>query len=136
MIRRPPRSTLFPYTTLFRSVRQHSHTCWSAGEVRVQVRDGFTKQQVRQVTGLQEVAEKAPPGPQQSSKQSARISPRVAPQRPQVALQHWFPAAKQREIIDFGANSPGISVYRLAFRILDREDAKLQAASLKRQNLV
>src|SRR5688572_31563714 len=25
MIRRPPRSTLFPYTTLFRSVRQHGH---------------------------------------------------------------------------------------------------------------
>src|SRR3712207_7475594 len=24
MIRRPPRSTLFPYTTLFRSVRQHA----------------------------------------------------------------------------------------------------------------
>src|SRR2546426_3249147 len=27
MIRRPPRSTLFPYTTLFRSRRQ---TCWQA----------------------------------------------------------------------------------------------------------
>src|SRR3712207_8179437 len=25
MIRRPPRSTLFPYTTLFRSVHQHLH---------------------------------------------------------------------------------------------------------------
>src|SRR2546426_8705153 len=25
MIRRPPRSTLFPYTTLFRSVRPHPH---------------------------------------------------------------------------------------------------------------
>src|SRR5256885_16470644 len=25
MIRRPPRSTLFPYTTLFRSVLQHRH---------------------------------------------------------------------------------------------------------------
>src|SRR5687768_17770479 len=25
MIRRPPRSTLFPYTTLFRSVRDHYH---------------------------------------------------------------------------------------------------------------
>src|SRR5258708_30224668 len=24
MIRRPPRSTLFPYTTLFRSIRKHS----------------------------------------------------------------------------------------------------------------
>src|SRR2546428_4261668 len=26
MIRRPPRSTLFPYTTLFRSVEQHAHS--------------------------------------------------------------------------------------------------------------
>src|SRR2546425_7913224 len=26
MIRRPPRSTLFPYTTLFRSVDGHAHT--------------------------------------------------------------------------------------------------------------
>src|SRR2546422_4198379 len=25
MIRRPPRSTLFPYTTLFRSARRHPH---------------------------------------------------------------------------------------------------------------
>src|SRR2546430_11249142 len=27
MIRRPPRSTLFPYTTLFRSPRTHSYPC-------------------------------------------------------------------------------------------------------------
>src|SRR5260221_8758685 len=27
MIRRPPRSTLFPYTTLFRSVLVYSHQC-------------------------------------------------------------------------------------------------------------
>src|SRR5258708_8635599 len=26
MIRRPPRSTLFPYTTLFRSLREHART--------------------------------------------------------------------------------------------------------------
>src|SRR2546427_1232976 len=31
MIRRPPRSTLFPYTTLFRSV-QHHHTSARTGE--------------------------------------------------------------------------------------------------------
>src|SRR2546421_10158337 len=30
MIRRPPRSTLFPYTTLFRSSRRSSR-CWSRG---------------------------------------------------------------------------------------------------------
>src|SRR5438309_5477646 len=27
MIRRPPRSTLFPYTTLFRSYSRHRHVC-------------------------------------------------------------------------------------------------------------
>src|SRR5947199_7252337 len=33
MIRRPPRSTLFPYTTLFRSIREHSQVrgCPSSG---------------------------------------------------------------------------------------------------------
>src|SRR2546427_7950127 len=32
MIRRPPRSTLFPYTTLFRSVRDEPHTAVRAGD--------------------------------------------------------------------------------------------------------
>src|SRR5258707_2602338 len=36
MIRRPPRSTLFPYTTLFRSMR-------TAIEIAAQVADGLTK---------------------------------------------------------------------------------------------
>src|SRR2546423_11858253 len=30
MIRRPPRSTLFPYTTLFRSHDERGHACWQA----------------------------------------------------------------------------------------------------------
>src|SRR5437660_9002782 len=30
MIRRPPRSTLFPYTTLFRSETEWAITCWSS----------------------------------------------------------------------------------------------------------
>src|SRR2546422_3787491 len=32
MIRRPPRSTLFPYTTLFRSARLHIERYWSRNE--------------------------------------------------------------------------------------------------------
>src|SRR5208283_3055376 len=33
MIRRPPRSTLFPYTTLFRDLRWHVQTkCWIGAE--------------------------------------------------------------------------------------------------------
>src|SRR2546429_7024951 len=37
MIRRPPRSTLFPYTTLFRSCREEN-SCW-AGERAVAARE-------------------------------------------------------------------------------------------------
>src|SRR5258708_12884693 len=33
MIRRPPRSTLFPYTTLFRSREHHAHEVLGVGEV-------------------------------------------------------------------------------------------------------
>ena len=40
MIRRPPRSTLFPYTTLFRSLRPYSPFPWeSAGDFYLAVRD-------------------------------------------------------------------------------------------------
>src|SRR2546422_4846131 len=41
MIRRPPRSTLFPYTTLFRSSRQFSRVnCWGVhGRVFRRVQD-------------------------------------------------------------------------------------------------
>src|SRR3712207_7750824 len=37
MIRRPPRSTLFPYTTLFRSKVAHEHIYWDQASVLVQV---------------------------------------------------------------------------------------------------
>src|SRR2546430_13161793 len=39
MIRRPPRSTLFPYTTLFRSRRQRQHAVVGADEERAARRD-------------------------------------------------------------------------------------------------
>src|SRR2546425_3306977 len=38
MIRRPPRSTLFPYTTLFRSDEQHDRRVRGAGETLVDPR--------------------------------------------------------------------------------------------------
>src|SRR6266496_5552973 len=39
MIRRPPRSTLFPYTTLFRSRRHGRATSRAARRVRISARD-------------------------------------------------------------------------------------------------
>src|SRR3712207_6874817 len=41
MIRRPPRSTLFPYTTLFRSARHRSPVAPDAPRGRVQTRSGW-----------------------------------------------------------------------------------------------
>src|SRR2546426_8470613 len=40
MIRRPPRSTLFPYTTLFRSRASEGFFVWSEGKVAKVVVDG------------------------------------------------------------------------------------------------
>src|SRR3712207_7782272 len=57
MIRRPPRSTLFPYTTLFRSAEQrhdrpgHDERC---GETQNQVRGGLDEQPNAQQLGVAE----------------------------------------------------------------------------------
>src|SRR5438874_10536758 len=40
MIRRPPRSTLFPYTTLFRSCAHLPVYIWIPGKVRASAHDG------------------------------------------------------------------------------------------------
>src|SRR2546430_10270336 len=44
MIRRPPRSTLFPYTTLFRSVRDSAHDVESSRRPR-DVHGGVTREE-------------------------------------------------------------------------------------------
>src|SRR5258708_10863428 len=46
MIRRPPRSTLFPYTTLFRSVNEELRKVFNAGLVKI-VRRLVKQKQVR-----------------------------------------------------------------------------------------
>src|SRR2546427_9093641 len=42
MIRRPPRSTLFPYTTLFRSCPKHCEICIRHGPNRTGLQFAFT----------------------------------------------------------------------------------------------
>src|SRR5258708_20144078 len=49
MIRRPPRSTLFPYTTLFRSQSENQHECNLEFQVQAFTPDGkLVKAQVQQ----------------------------------------------------------------------------------------
>src|SRR3712207_7837881 len=48
MIRRPPRSTLFPYTTLFRSLHDDRRP-WQRGEVGEQVADAAVDEDLGQV---------------------------------------------------------------------------------------
>src|SRR3989454_10693428 len=52
MIRRPPRSTLFPYTTLFRSIAFRGDTLYFAEETRVQRLDPGAAAPVTIVPGL------------------------------------------------------------------------------------
>src|SRR3712207_6948029 len=42
MIRRPPRSTLFPYTTLFRSLTRHLPSTWLLSVLRTDLLRGYT----------------------------------------------------------------------------------------------
>src|SRR5256885_6480524 len=53
MIRRPPRSTLFPYTTLFRSIRSsviHVHVQVAADPLFIAQTDGSARSQQHPVT--------------------------------------------------------------------------------------
>src|SRR3712207_8046814 len=61
MIRRPPRSTLFPYTTLFRSLERGSEITFS-GFGKFHVTDRSARQGVNPATGekIQIAASKAP----------------------------------------------------------------------------
>src|SRR3712207_7857998 len=65
MIRRPPRSTLFPYTTLFRSV----HACPHPD--RGTVREGVATQQLerRGVVGEEAVQQRLEPAPSVARRQ-------------------------------------------------------------------
>src|SRR5256885_8381340 len=47
MIRRPPRSTLFPYTTLFRSVQPHLRAVAGAEEIPARRRAGVAGERPR-----------------------------------------------------------------------------------------
>src|SRR3989442_10025397 len=67
MIRRPPRSTLFPYTTLFRSASSRRRRRPDGGGVR------------SQESGVRSVA---PPLPARRERGSGRARQRLAPTRP------------------------------------------------------
>src|SRR3712207_7222324 len=54
MIRRPPRSTLFPYTTLFRSLRHHDHLGVRVRQRLVRVGRGRVRDRARVDVRLRE----------------------------------------------------------------------------------
>src|SRR3712207_7470105 len=64
MIRRPPRSTLFPYTTLFRSVDDHGRL--DGRRHRGQVARG-EEHRSRTVPGEHPAEDREPPGPEEGA---------------------------------------------------------------------
>src|SRR5579864_6066678 len=106
MIRRPPRSTLFPYTTLFRSNRKRSRgTCpgpqFSAWEARGQKVEIARKSNSRlfplKIPGLQESWHCRRPGPGWSC--LAVELPKTSSLRLQ---SDWLPATPAGALCDFG----------------------------------
>src|SRR3712207_8293265 len=71
MIRRPPRSTLFPYTTLFRSDRVHSRT-----EVRVTEVARTTHPDARSTLELQPVVTRSERTPRGSEEHTSELQSR------------------------------------------------------------
>src|SRR3712207_8848842 len=69
MIRRPPRSTLFPYTTLFRSRREHRR-----GHVEHAVRDGGVEVEVREQPLLPHHDLLDPLGDREEVRNAARVA--------------------------------------------------------------
>src|SRR2546422_2425134 len=72
MIRRPPRSTLFPYTTLFRSAANGDPGLPQGGEIRRNMRAGaFGPSRLRPVAGSGRHRE---PLPQPRDRKSTRLN--------------------------------------------------------------
>src|SRR5438309_3386713 len=71
MIRRPPRSTLFPYTTLFRShILEPNH-----GTIRVRANDNFTKLRLSHQAALRaDRIRKLLPGRRGRDRKSTRLN--------------------------------------------------------------
>src|SRR2546430_12368786 len=88
MIRRPPRSTLFPYTTLFRSLEELAHPHTVGLQLR-QLRRGLFREEEIQVERLLDAGEDAvgsrrggvetilreiqPPAPQRSEEHTSEL---------------------------------------------------------------
>src|SRR2546429_5201308 len=81
MIRRPPRSTLFPYTTLFRSEARRAELKAEHAELEIQLK--ALREQLAEATDkLQELLlltptipwEGAPVGPEDSDRKSTRLN--------------------------------------------------------------
>src|SRR5690349_24015309 len=75
MIRRPPRSTLFPYTTLFRSARRRRERECAGQSIgcRIQLRRA-QRRAIRDGIGRQEDDVRRLPGDEQRDRKSTRLN--------------------------------------------------------------
>src|SRR2546425_10908637 len=81
MIRRPPRSTLFPYTTLFRSVRQYQRAALGAGEPAAAGAAGAARAAADPIVSHDATADDAGADQDADSDQEAQLTSPTAPAR-------------------------------------------------------
>src|SRR3989442_13581164 len=88
MLRRPPRSTLFPYTTLFRSLRAYANQPYRPLRRGEFYAAGFLSEQERLPWGLVLGATAVPAIPRLSQHTTATVFGQIARQPPQGAPEH------------------------------------------------
>src|SRR2546422_11636729 len=103
MIRRPPRSTLFPYTTLFRSLRRHQHVLAAAYRVRLRSVPDRTDMGVPERHGRlppPQAKSNQTPGPVVGEQQTARRREQTADaaKSASCSLEAIFPGELSRPI--------------------------------------
>src|SRR3989475_10615271 len=86
MIRRPPRSTLFPYTTLFRSLLERKAATQARGDVS-RHEDSFHQDRAASAHGIEQCLLRGPPGQAQDARSQVLSERRLAARLAQPTLE-------------------------------------------------
>ena len=97
MMRRPPRSTLYPYTTLFRSAHTHTHTHTHSYPLSTYAHIQHTHTAPRSLTACANVTQCTDKIPSLGEKEDSRRShssnvPSLSPPHPLLSFSFPYPA--------------------------------------------
>src|SRR5215472_7397188 len=100
-------------------VCEHRYACWRGGKVRMQMRDPFTGEKIRQISSLKKTLQKTPSRVEQRSEQGAQILQGMPTSRRDIRSQYFLAATLQREIGYFCSHELNVAVHGLVAGLFD-----------------